>query len=279
MTATRREALQAGVASVCAMSMTKGGAAVPDNASDTMPPLDYGLSFICNTAGFNAVRFWVESRTRIIDEQAGTWTDYYQCASCKSEHTFAERDLFQKDNYDFLPILGKDLWLIFRRTVRVSEGYRKVTPVDELWGRPILKLREVPEAAGLDTWEQIRDATAAAVPLVTQTEIANKETGLRAVIECPTKTMNVSLETKSYQVDTGPVAFPDLATRHDPEIGCLSLAFVAFNAADFADFVVEQPTPVMEDGVAKSDVYHYSNPFSLPAANRVLALGKVPVQG
>jgi len=31
--------------------------------------------------------------------------DYYQCASCKSENTFAERDLFQKDNYDFLPVL------------------------------------------------------------------------------------------------------------------------------------------------------------------------------
>jgi len=241
---------------------------------DIMPPLDYGLSFICNAAPFNAVRFWIESRTRIIDERAKTWTDYYQCGSCKSENTFAERDLFQKNNYDFLPILGGGVWLIFRRPAGLSEKYRKVARVEDVWGKPTLKLREAPEATVLDTWEQIRDATAAAIPIVTQTEFANPETGLRAIIECPTKTMNVSVEKKLYQVDTGPVAFPDLTKRHDPEIECLSLAFVAFNATDFADFVIEQPTPVLEDGVAKCEVYHYSRPFSLPAKNRILALGK-----
>jgi hypothetical protein len=127
----------------------------------------------------------------------------------------------------------------------------------------------------LDTWEQIRDATAAAIPLVTQTVIANGETGLRAIVECPTKTMNVSLDKRLYQVDTGSVAYPDLTVRHDPEIDCLSLAFVAFNAPDFADWVVEQPTPVVVDEVEQCQIYHYSKPFSLPAKNRVLALGKV----
>ena len=243
---------------------------------ETMPPLDCGLSFVCNTAAANAVRFWVESRTRIIDDAAGTWTDYYQCGSCKSEHTFAERDLFQKNNYDFLPILGEGYWLIFRRPVGLSARYRSVNRVEELWGRPVLKLKEAPEVTVLETWDAIRDATAAAIPIVTQTEIAHTETGLRAVIECPTKTMNVSLDKQLYQVDTGPVAFADLTERPDPQIGCLSLAFLAFNAPDFADFVVEQPTAVLEDGVEKCEVYHYSNPFSLPAKNRLFALGKIP---
>ncbi len=77
--------------------------------------LDYGISFICNKASFNAVRFWVESRTTLIDEAAGTSEVFYQCGSCKSEHTFAKQDLFIEDNYDFLPILGGRDWLIFRR--------------------------------------------------------------------------------------------------------------------------------------------------------------------
>ena len=241
---------------------------------DIMPPLDYGLSFICNTAPFNAVRFWIESRTRIIDERAKTWTDYYQCGSCKSENTFAERDLFQKNNYDFLPILGRDVWLIFRRPAGLSEIYRKVARVEDVWGKPVLKLREARKVTVLDTWEKIRDATAAAIPIVTQTEFANPETGLRTIIECPTKTMNVSVEKKLYQVDTGPVAFPDLSKRYEPEIDCLSLAFVAFNAESFADFIIEQPTPVSENDAVKCEVYHYSSPFSLPAKNRILALGK-----
>ena len=275
MKPTRREALKAAAVSVGAASLGVAATSEGNHAMESMPPLDYGHSFICNTADFNAVRFWVESRTRIIDDKAGRWTDYYQCGSCKSEHTFAERDLFQKDNYDFLPILGGDLWLIFRRPVRLSDTYRSVVPVENVWGKPVVKVREAPDATVLNTWEEIRDATAAALPLVTQTEIANKDTGLRAVIECPTKTMNVSIDKRLYQTDTGPVAYPDLSKRYDPQIECLSLAFVAFNAPDFADFVVEQPTPVQEDAGTKCEVYHYSNPFSVPATNRVLALGKV----
>ena len=207
MRATRREALQAAAGCVCGMSLAGGrsraaenvGFAEREDAMETMRPLDYGLSFVCNTAAANAVRFWVESRTRIIDDAAGTWTDYYQCGSCKSEHTFAERDLFHKDNYDFLPILGEGYWLIFRRPVGLSARYRSVNRVEELWDRPVLKLKEASEVTVLDTWAAIRDATAAAIPLVTQTEIADTETGLRAVIECPTKTMNVSLDKQRYR--------------------------------------------------------------------------------
>jgi len=275
MKPTRREAILTAATSICTVSLAATRAGAAERTVDEMTPLDYGRSFICNTAEFNAVRFWVESRTRIVDDNAGTWNDYYQCGSCKSEHTFAERDLFHKDNYDFVPILGGDTWLIFRRTVGESDGYRTVSTTDDLWGDPILKLREASEVTVLDTWEMIRDATAAAIPIVTQTEIANPETGLRAIIECPTKTMNISMAKKLYQVDTGPVAYPDLKERRDPEIDCLSMAFVAFNAPDFADFVVEQLTPVSGNPGEPCRVYHYSNPFSLPAKNRLLALGSL----
>jgi hypothetical protein len=237
-----------------------------------MNPLDYGLSFITHPGPVNAVRFWVESRTRVIDDEAGASTDYYQCGSCKSEHTFAERDLFKEDNYDFLPIYGGKHLLIIRRPARISEEYRTVQSWLDAWGEPILKLREGTRFEELADWDAIRRTTAAAVPIVSQTEIADEKTGLRAIIECPVKTMNVNLEHQLYQVDTGPVAFADLGQRHDPQILALSLAFVAFNAPHFADFVVEQPTPVIEDETEKCRIYHFSKPFSLPAKNRLLAV-------
>lgn len=234
--------------------------------------LDYGLSFLCNPSRANAVRFWVESRTTVINDATGTSTEFYQCASCKSENTFAEKDLFHKDNYDFLPIFGGEDLLIFRRPVRISERYRDITKAENVWGVPILKLRQAERVTELDTWEKIRDTTAAGVPIVTQTELENPDTGLRAIIECPVKTMNVNLERSIYQVDTGPIAFPDLTRHYNPLIECLSLAFIAFNAPHFADFIIEQPTPVIEDGVERCQIYHYSNPFSLPAKNRILAV-------
>ena len=222
----------------------------------------------------NNVRFWVESRTTIFDDQARTSTVFYQCASCKSENTFGEKDLFLSDNYDFLPIFGGGHWLIFRRPARISPNYRRTYKSTELWGEPKMILHDAAELTRLDTFERIRDATAAGLPIVTQTEIRNDQTGLRAVIECPTKTMNISLDKKMYQVDTGPIAFPDLAQRFEVSIDCLSVAFVVFNAPHFADFIIEQPTPVVEDGQEKCKIYHFSAPFSLPAKKRRARAGK-----
>ncbi len=287
MPTTRRRFLSRGLASACAIATTAGPAVARAGGEDARPAeepaaagsprcLDYGLSFLCNPSPANAVRFWIESRTTLVDEADGARSEFYQCASCKSEHTFAEQGLFQEENYDFLPIFGgeevQDL-LIFRRPAGLSERYREVARSEDVWGKPILKLREARHVRVLDTWEAIRDATAAGLPLVTQTEIANPETGLRAIIECPVKTMNVSLQRRMYQVDTGPVAFADLSKRPDPWIGCLRLAFVAFNAPHFADFVIEQPTPVVEEGSELCQIYHYSNPISLPAKNTVLSIG------
>lgn len=275
MTRTRREFLQTGAAALAGSHLASHAmtAAALGGEPAKLKCLDYGRSFICGTASFNNVRFWVESRTTIFDDKAGTATDYYQCASCKSENTFGEKDLFLADNYDFLPILGGGYWLVFRRPARISDRYRTIYKTQQLWGEPRLLLHDAAEVTVLETFEQIRDATAAGRPLVTKTEIRNEATGLRAVIECPTKTMNISLDKSMYQADTGPIAYPDLSKPFDPQIDCLRPAFVVFNASHFADFIIEQPTALVEDGQEKGKFYHFSAPFSMPAKNTVLALG------
>ena len=240
-------------------------------------PLDYGRSFLANPATSNSVRFWIESRTILFDDKGGSEPiHFYQCASCKSENTFGEKDLLYADNYDFMPIFGGEDLLIFRRHVRIMPGrYRQLRKAEDVWGTPILQLFPAKPLTVLDGWEQIRDATAEGFPLITQTEIRNEDSGLRAIIECPTKTMNISIDKKMYQVDTGPIAYPDLSKPYDPPIDCLRLAFVVFNAPHFADFVIEQPTPVDLEGVGETKVHHYSNPFSISAKNTVMAQGRL----
>jgi hypothetical protein len=274
MNLSRRDFLQRGATIAAGVAV---GAVSDVTAAGEHPAtvcLDYGRSFICNTAAFNAVRFWVESRTTLMDAQGSVTMEFYQCGSCKSENTFAERSpLFSDDNYDFLPILGGKHWLIFRRKARLTADYRRIQRTDEVWGAPDLKLQFARQITVLDTFDKIRAATAAALPLVAQTEISNADSGLRAVIEYPVKTMNISAPRQKYQVDTGPIAFPDLAKRYEPAVDCLRLAFVAFNAPHFADFVIEQPTPVVENGKEVTKIFHYSTPFTMPAKNIVFALG------
>src|SRR5262245_52775974 len=112
MAPSRRDFIAAGLSGSLAARATsapsEGAIGSADgNATNRAGCLDYGLSFVAGTAPFNSVRFWVESRTTIFDDKAGTRTEFYQCASCKSENTFGEKDLLYKDNYDFLPILGE----------------------------------------------------------------------------------------------------------------------------------------------------------------------------
>ena len=278
MKETRREWLRKGTGSALALSSLSVAGCGPGETQSAgesdlqMTPLDYGRSFICHAAPENSVRFWIESRSRILDEKTGSSSDYYQCGSCKSEDTFAEKNLLKEENYDFLPIFGDGQILIFRRHAFVSQRYRGITASEDiLWGPPRLVLKEAHRVNELVGYDQIHRATAEAIPIVTQTELWNSEQGLRAIIECPTKTMNISQTKKIYQVDTGPVAYPDLSRRHDPEIDALSLAFVVFNAADFADFVVEQPTLLKADP-ENCQVFHYSQPFSKTARNRIFSL-------
>jgi hypothetical protein len=233
--------------------------------------LDYGASFLAGKWSENSVRFWVESRTRIIDERTGEHEDYLQCGSCKSENTFAERNLFQKDNYDFLPVFGPKWGIIFRRRAWLNENYRSCVKAADMWGGQVYHLVERPDAVELRTNAAVRDATAKWLPIVARTEIRDKHTTLRAVIEFPVKTMNIHPARNLYQVDSGPVALPDLSQRRACPVEGFRLAFVAFNAPDFVDFVVEVPTCIPGP---KGDcmVYHYSELLTLPAVNTLWAL-------
>lgn len=281
---SRRNFLQASALAATALLIPE--AVLANNASEStdqvLPPndttscLDYGKSYICNTGEYNSVRLWIESRTIITDTKSGKVTEYLQCGSCKSEDTFAVKNLFFKDNYDFLPIFGGDDVLVFRRHVNIRDIYRIIKPASQMWGgKPNIRRIKPAVITELKTWEQMRDYTAAGIPIVTQTEIWNEQTGLKAVIECPCKTMNISHVKKVYQVDNGPVALPDISKVHSPEISSLSMAFIAFNTPDFADFVIEGPTPVIENGKEVTKVNHYSELRTHQSVNRVLALGKL----
>lgn len=238
-----------------------------------MKPLDYGRSFLMGKWPENEVRFWVESRTRIIDERDGRWEDYIQCASCKSEDTFAAQGLFYEDNYDFLPIFGPQFGLIFRRKAWLNPDYRDCLKVEDMWGGQEYHLVEGGSWQELGGAEEVLGATRQWQPIVAQTEIANSETGLRAIIEYPVKTLNTRRRDNAYQVDTGPVALPYLSERRERLVDTISLAFVAFNAAHFADFVVEQATGAESARAIEGvHVYHYCGGISLLAKNRLYAL-------
>jgi hypothetical protein len=260
----RRDFLSHGLAAAAGVAIGQWPRAWEPSApaTDGVRLPDFSRSFVINTAPFNSVRFWIESRTTLIDGSAQTV--FYQCGSMKAEDTFADRDLFYPDNWDFMPIFSSaGHALLLRRRATVGDRDREI--VTDIWGVPRIEVVEAPYRE-LTSWVAMRDTTAAGTPLVTRTTIEGHD-GLRAVIECPTKTMNISLEAERYQVDVGPVALPDVEHRHDQPLDGIRLAFLAFTSGDWVSFITQQPAPV--GGV---QVYHYAEPFDMPAVNEVFAL-------
>ena len=94
MTSLRRDFFKTGLGSAASLVVgVVAGRSLADESTAANEPacLDYGQSFICNTAPFNSVRFWIESRTTLTDKSTGESTTFYQCGSCKSENTFGEK--------------------------------------------------------------------------------------------------------------------------------------------------------------------------------------------
>jgi hypothetical protein len=238
-----------------------------------LPLIDYGRCFVQGKAKWNRVRFEIESRARILDDQTGTYEDFYQCASCKAEQTFAARDLFSSpNNFDFLVVFGDVNNIQFRRTAHFNPEYRQVIKTNKMWEGHLVNRREPRTSRVLPTTEAIRQATHEGLRLVAQTEIANPALGLRAIVDFPIKTMNIHDGKDLYQVDTGPVAYPDLSQRYTRLVDSISLAFVAFYQPSIADFIIEDETPIEYFGREVTRVHHYARTVSVPVRNQIFAI-------
>jgi hypothetical protein len=228
------------------------------------------VTFVTRGRGNNA-RLQVESTTTLTDREAGTTTDYFFFASCKSEDTFAKQNLFYKDNYDFCGIFAEEEYVIFRTRSTHTPGFRD----QGLWRERFENVhRHIVTVEGTELKEndEIVQASLRNIPLVGRVRIASADEKLQATLEFPIKTMNANDIRNIYQVDTGPVAFPDFSQPAQRHIERLSPAYVAYNVPHFADFVVQQALTIRGEAEDAVQVTHYSRLESFPAATSVIAL-------
>ena len=238
-----------------------------------MEAIDFSRSFCTFTGPRNNARLQVESQLELIDDARRVSEVFLLYASCKSEDTYAKEDLFQDPNYDFCGIFSKskvDYSII--RTYSTHKDNLETGLVAERFTKLAIDLAPVPTAKVLPRNSEIIQATLRGEPLVSRTELADPSRSLRAIVDCPIKTMNVHPENDTFQVDTGPMLYPDFTSAQERPIEWLRLAFVAFNRFDRADFVIQAATPVLVDGREVCQVAHYSRIVSLPAKNSIITL-------
>lgn len=232
-----------------------------------MQVLDYSRSFVTfvTKGRGNNARLQVESQCAIT--AGGRTANYLFFASCKSENTFAPKDLFHADNYDFCGIFSDKEYAIFRTKSTHHAGWKE----QGLWADRFEQVHQHlvhVEGRVLATPAEMVRTSLDHIPLVGRVEIKSADQSASAVLEFPIKTMNANDIETIYQVDTGPLAFPDFALPAQRQIERLLPAYVAYNAPHFADFVLQQPLVV----AGGNEVTHYGKLLSLPAHTAVIAL-------
>ena len=235
-----------------------------------MDVIDFPRSFVTfvTPGRTNNARIQVECACTLVAPGQAPM-QYLLVASCKSEDVYVEDGLFKQPNYDFCGIFSEDEYAIVRAHATSDEGGYEIGKVAERFEALHIHVART-EGRVCTRDEEIVQATLANVLLVARTELRDPQSGLEAALEYAIKTMNVREDGNVYQVDTGPVVFPDLAPPGREGIKRLTLAFVAFNCAERAEFVLQVPTAIGAGDEVRTP--HYSEVRKVSTKNETIVV-------
>jgi len=195
-------------------------------------------------------------------------------ASCKAEDTYAERDLFRQPNYDFCAIFGPEEYCIVRVGLPVTACWREVGISAERFEEVRIDLARAEAELCADARAAV-EATLANRPLVGRTELLDEAGEMLARVEYPIKTMNANDPEHSpggewiFQVDTGPIVVPAERPHGDLQVEGLELAFIAWNAPEWAELIVLEPVRL---SYSDDCAGHYSRVRVMSARNELLVI-------
>ena len=216
----------------------------------------------------NTVRIGIEARCELTNEQTGEVAEYVLIKPCRTEWMYRDDTLLQEPSKEFR--------FVWSRAEGISVGHgltydgdgspsniatSAAAPVDldDRYVDHSMTIRHHAEFQELEDVDEIIQATLDHLPLIARTEVQDADAQMRALIEYPIETMNIHPERGRFQVDAGPVLFPDFARPAGTMIEKFAVAFICYNTFDRADFVLRQPTPVVVDGNNVCHMAHYSD--------------------
>lgn len=214
----------------------------------------------------NRVRMPIEAIATLRHEATGQVFSYSLGAECRTEQVWVDRDIWHDPNASMCLIGGERQCLIDKRWARADFEATLFPP--KLGAQPERHLvdpfdvfvefqidQRLVAAVELDDVDSILASLSSPDSVVCRTSYS--ACGYAITLEYPVKAVNFSERERYYQVDTGPILFPGVEGIGDPDsppLAACRSAFVAHNAADWAEFLVCVPTPLRDD----LRVHHYS---------------------
>jgi len=195
-----------------------------DRTEMDLPPIDFARSFVTfidkdlDGKLIDEFRVQVESRCTLIDAEKGTQEEYFLTASSKAQQTFGKDNLVKLPNYDCSAIFSNKEMKYVRlflssRTNHPQSGALKDR--GRTWGMTgdvhdavSFHIVNAQDVAVLKERSDMVSAMLGGKPVVGRTKLTIRG-AVTAIIDYPVKTFNVNRETNLFQIDTGPLLYPD----------------------------------------------------------------------
>ena len=249
-----------------------------------MEVLDYQRCFAINTSARdgeeqNTCRTQLLSRCAIEGSDADQ-EEFFLGKECIGEYMYAKGSIAQVPTSEVCIIFSRKESSLLKRFANHENDVIQTGPVDArrkcfdgsyaYWTDSRFSLNRS-AARHLSTTEEIIDATLEGEMLLGRTILVDAEGGGRAVLEYPIQYMNVHPPEKRFQVDVGPILYPNFAATAGSPVEHLQLAYVMFNQLDEVEFALRVPTRVVEGQAA--EVLHYSQVIKVKAESELFSLG------
>ena len=227
----------------------------------------------------NTCRSQVLASCTLTDIETGTSWEYYLGKECIGEHMYKEIGIAQVPTSEVCVIFGRGESSLQKKFANHEDDVVQSGPTDvprkgfaggyAYWTDLQFGLTAV-DARPLPGTEDITAATLAGEAIVGRTELSDPERGWKATLGYPVSYINVHPPEGRFQVDVGPVLYPDLASTEEWVVDRLRLAYVMYNQLDEVEFALRAPTAVVEGQEAAT--LHYAEVVKESAKSELFSL-------
>ena len=219
----------------------------------------------------NNVRIQLDASCAITNIQSDQTVVYYLISPCRTEWMYRDDTLFQKNSREFCQIISATT------SRSVGFGITSDEDRDPIHGRSAnnacFELNHFTTVNALQSDDAIVHASQLNHQIIGRTEFRDRDNKFSALIEYPIKTLNYNPTKTRFQVDTGPILFPDFTREATDLIDHFYIAHIVYNTFDWAEFILRKPTPILINNKEVSKVDHYSDIQRLDVQNQLFETG------
>lgn len=185
------------------------------------------------------VRFTLEGRCQVTEDSSGVSSELFLGAPCRSEYTIAKRNLFQIPGGEWRLVFSRHATPTIAARPSAESEFCSSRPLDEIYQDHAIDIRTFDEVEEITDVGRVVEATLDN-DILSARSTYKDERGFTVEVEYPVNVMNLNAAGGQFQVCTGPIVLPDLATWTGAEVERVFIAHVAISDFDFVEFILRQ---------------------------------------